>query len=236
MYGAEIEFDHGADGMPEGMYSIGYAGQQFTYDPRDNDASLASFSGVFPLQMRVVEYDEYYMPMSAGSWQDFTFTINSGGSSSDPGDDLGSAQTVSLTTGVASEVQAYIGDGLYGSGDVDLFKVSLVAGQTISVDVDAEYLDNGTWYSSLNSHVRLFNSSGLDVANNGNGLSGNDYEFTFYDSYLSFTSTAGGDYYIGVSAAGNEYYDAISTPGMGYGSSSGDYVLQLLVTEGGGGN
>ncbi len=233
MYGADIEFDHDADGMAEGLHSIGYAGEQFAYDPRDDDPSLSSFSGTFLLQMRVVEYDEYYMPMTAGAWQDFTFTINSGGSSSDPGDDLASAQTVSLTTGVTSEVQAYVGDGLYGSGDVDLFKVNLLAGQTINVDIDAEYLDDGSWYSSLDSHVRLFNSSGLDVANNGNGLSGNDYEFTSYDSYLSFTATATADFYIGVSAAGNEYYDPVSTPGMGYGSSSGDDALQLLVTEGG---
>ncbi|MEX0818712.1 MAG: choice-of-anchor D domain-containing protein, partial [Pirellulaceae bacterium] len=83
MYQADVEFDHNGDGMPEGWNSVFMPGEHFTYDPRDDDPSLSSYSGTFPLQIRVVEYDEYYMPMTPGAWQDFTFTIASSGSNAE---------------------------------------------------------------------------------------------------------------------------------------------------------
>jgi RHS repeat-associated protein len=356
MYGADVEFDHNGDGMAEGLSSVYMPGEQFTYDPRNNDPSLSSYSGLFPLKVRAVEYDEYYMPMTPGNWEDFTFTIDtssgsgsgsnaeielydamyfsipdgtgqfnfgstyvgsplsqtftiqnsgmddltldassltlpsgfslvsgfsetvspysqtyftvqldataggsyqgeisfanndtdespysfyvtgvvdngggSGGGHDLPGDDLYSAHSVMLTTGTPMTLNEQIGDGVYGYGDVDLFKVSLTAGQMLDVDIDAEYLDDGTYYSYLDSHLRLFNSSGMELANNGDSQSGNDSGYSYYDSYLSFTATVTGDYYVGVSSSGNEYYNP-NMPGMGYGYSDGDYVLQLLLT------
>lgn len=145
------------------------------------------------------------------------------------GDDLASAQVLSFTPGVTFEVQEAIVDEMYA--DVDLFKISLTAGDVLDVDVDAEFLDDGTMYSSLDSHLRIFDSSGSELAVNANGLSTNDYPMGSYDSYLSFTAPTSGDYYIGVTSAGNESYDP-TMEGMWSGNTTGDYLLQLLVTGG----
>lgn len=151
-----------------------------------------------------------------------------------PGDDLSSAQLLSLVSGVGTEFQATIGDGDYSYADVDLYEIPLTAGDVLSIDVDAEYLDDGTWYSSLDSHLRIFDASGSELASNYDGLSSNDYEWGYYDSFLSFTAPSSGTFYVGVSASGNEYYDP-NYPSYGYNYSSGTYVLQLLLTGTGGG-
>ncbi|MBC8355089.1 MAG: tandem-95 repeat protein [Planctomycetes bacterium] len=161
-----------------------------------------------------------------------TVTVTVNAVSNDPGDDLGSAQVLSLTAGVTNELQHSVGDGIYGDADVDLFKVSLDSGQSLDIDIDAEYLDDGTWYGSLDSHLRLFNSAGVEIASNADALSPNDDSSVTYDSFISFNVATTGHYYIGVSSEGNEGYDP-NVAGIGNGNTSDDYVLQVLVTGGG---
>jgi len=71
----EVEFDHHADGTTEGNVSVQVAGGSFNYDPRDNEQSLASYSGSFTLDYRAVEYDDTNNVVYTSDWQAFTYTI-----------------------------------------------------------------------------------------------------------------------------------------------------------------
>ncbi|MFO1065398.1 MAG: choice-of-anchor Q domain-containing protein [Pirellulales bacterium] len=148
-----------------------------------------------------------------------------------PGDDLNSAQLIAPVPGVILPLQETIGNGNYSWSDVDLYKVQLSAGDSLTADIDAQRLSNGSSLSSLDSHLRLFNAAGVQIASNAD--EGWDDEFNLLtDSKLTYEIATSGTYYIGVSAQGNEYYDP-HFPGMGFGYSSGDYILKLLVTGNG---
>ncbi|PHS10434.1 MAG: hypothetical protein COA78_11410, partial [Blastopirellula sp.] len=144
-----------------------------------------------------------------------------------PGDDLAGAQVVTLVDSVVTELSANIGDGSYTGADVDLFQVSLTAGQTLTIDVDAYYDDNGVNLSYLDSFLRVFDSSGTELTTNDDAQSANDFA-NLYDSYLSFVAPSTGTFYIGVSAFGNSAYDP-TTAGTGNATTTGNYKLQLLV-------
>ncbi len=150
------------------------------------------------------------------------------------GDDLLSAQAVSLTPGVQSEINAAIGLGTYSAADVDLFQVNLVAGDQLSVDIDAALLDDGTSLSNLDSYVRIFDSTGAELALNNDGFSPNDFYFSA-DSFLTFNALIDDSYYVGVTSQGNTWYDP-NFPGSAVaGATTGAYRLQLLVGAAGGG-
>ena len=86
-----------------------------------------------------------------------------------------------------------------GGTDVDMFSFSLAAGQSLTADIDAAV--NG---SSLDSYLRLFDSTGSKVAANdddGSGYGG--------DSFLTFTAPAAGTFSLGVSGSPNSAYDAM---------------------------
>lgn len=110
------------------------------------------------------------------------------------GDDLTAAQVVSLQSETELEIDAFLGDGLYDDLDVDLYSVQLAAGQTISIDVDAYTDDAGNHISDLNSYLRVFDDSGVEVTPNagyrvGYASSPNDFQGGNYaDDYLSFTA------------------------------------------------
>ncbi|EAQ79300.1 Calx-beta domain-containing protein [Blastopirellula marina] len=144
-------------------------------------------------------------------------------------DSILTAQTAAFVVDTQYVIEGSVGDGTFASSDVDFYKVSLSAGQTFSVDLDANYLDDGTNLSWLDSYIRLFDSSGNQVAVDDNGESENDF-YSYLDSYLSFTAVTSGDFYIGVSGYGNSGYDP-ATSGSGSSGSSGDYILQLLATD-----
>ncbi len=99
------------------------------------------------------------------------------------GDSLSTAMSVILQANQQVEISALIGDGDFGSKDVDLFRVSLVAGQSLQIDVDAKALDNNVALSSLDSYLRVFSSAGIQLAINSSGTSRND----------SYASTLGGN-------------------------------------------
>ncbi|MHC5860329.1 calcium-binding protein [Nostoc sp.] len=117
--------------------------------------------------------------------------------------------------------------------DVDLVKFTVSAGQQVGFDVDSR---NG---SNLNTYLRVFNSSGTQLAANNDGAAPGETSSQF--SYLAYTFTQAGTYYVGVSSNPNSNYNAVTGLGDVAGSgATGDYRLTLndlgLVLTGDGGN
>ena len=139
---------------------------------------------------------------------------------------IAQARPLSLQSNVRHSTGGIIGDGPQSWSDVDLYSVSLNAGELIRLDVDSAKTDAGGSFGSLNSLLRLFNSSGTQVAANDNAVDP-DTGISSNDAYLVYTATTSGVYYIGVSDASNTSYNP-NTSGGGYSASSGAYSLQIL--------
>jgi hypothetical protein len=73
-------------------------------------------------------------------------------------DTLGAAIHTSLTRGTPSTYSGTIGD----PNAVDLYQVDLAVGERLSANVDVTSIS-----STLSSYVRIFNSSGSEVASGG---------------------------------------------------------------------
>ena len=102
--------------------------------------------------------------------------------------------------------------------DVDMFSFTVAAGQRISFDID---LPSG----SLNSHLRLFNSSGTQLAADNGGRGPGELESS--ESYIEYTFTSGGTYYVGVSGFPNSNYNAVDGSGDTAGTTPGAYKLVI---------
>jgi hypothetical protein len=113
-----------------------------------------------------------------------------------------------------------VGDGQYGSRDVDFFKVVLQAGQSLTIDVDARSLSTS---STLDSVLRLFDSRGREVAFN-------DDSNGSFDSLLSVTAQSAGTFYVGVSGFGNSSYTA-TRAGSGRNGSTGVYEVAFSFSS-----
>jgi len=112
-----------------------------------------------------------------------------------------------------------IGDGLYGALDVDMYEVYVDdAGDLLVADIDADEIG-----SELDSILRVFDSSGVEVARN-------DDSGDWLDSYVSFVAPSAGTYYVGVSGYPNDLYDAWEA-GSGGAGSVGTYDLTLEVRD-----
>lgn len=136
----------------------------------------------------------------------------------DAGDTLPRAESVVPTTGSVT-LASRIGDGPRGRRDVDLFRLNLVAGQRLTIDVAARSLATP---STLDSSLRLFDSKGRQLA-------ANDNAFGTPDSSLSFTAPKAGVYYVGVSGSGNVAYKP-SRAGSGRTGSTGAYQIEFTFT------
>jgi hypothetical protein len=135
----------------------------------------------------------------------------------DAGDTLATAAALGITSGDV-RLSGRIGDGSYGARDVDLYKVTLAAGQGLTVDVDAKTLSGG---SSLDSYVRVFDASGRQVAFN-------DDDGSTWDSRLTFTAGVTGTYYVGLSGYGNASYTP-TRAGSGKSGSTGVYQVAFTL-------
>jgi subtilisin family serine protease len=133
----------------------------------------------------------------------------------DAGDTLPRAQSVVATTGSVT-LASRIDDGPRGRRDVDLFRVSLAAGQRLTIDVAARSLATP---STLDSYLRLFDSKGRQLA-------ANDDTSGTPDSSLSFMAPKAGVYYVGVSGSGNVAYKP-SRAGSGRTGSTGAYQIEF---------
>ncbi|MEX0819803.1 MAG: trypsin-like serine protease, partial [Pirellulaceae bacterium] len=137
----------------------------------------------------------------------------------------------------------YLADGSIGDNsgplsaeqDVDFFQVELSVGDRLIVDIDTA--DDGP-----TTHLRLFDSSGIEVAVGGQGAlppslkPGSSVEFPRTDDgnprdgFLDFTALEKDTYYVGVSSAGNDSYEALTLGGRTAGiGGTGDYAIGMEV-------
>ena len=152
------------------------------------------------------------LPLSNGKDLSSMFLIRA--NAEEPNDWMDNAINVSRTSG-RIVFDENLGDGAYGSRDVDMFKVTLAQSQLFIADIDALRLSKT---SLFNSYLRLFDSKGNQI------LANNDFAESA-DSYLEFRAKEAGTYYVGVSGYGNSSYLAVN--GFGRPGSTGDYRLSL---------
>ena len=141
----------------------------------------------------------------------------------DVGDTIAKAYAIPRQESGAIRLAARVGDGSLGLRDVDLYRIKLAAGQSITIDVDARSLVAS---STLDSVLRLFNAAGRQ-------LTSNDDAAGSPDSLLTFTAPTVGTYYVGVSGAGNETY-AAKRAGAGRAGSTGGYEITFSFGRAGG--
>ncbi|MBL7132690.1 MAG: SBBP repeat-containing protein, partial [Phycisphaerae bacterium] len=139
----------------------------------------------------------------------------------DAGDTLATAANLgTLVAGSPVVPGDQVGNGPYGTKDVDLYTFTLASSGTVTLDVDAQAIGSG-----LDAYLRLLNASGQEIAKNDDthGL----------DPYLTLTLAAG-TYYVGVSGYANRYYNPGSA-GSGIAGSTGPYTLTVSLAGGAGG-
>lgn len=108
--------------------------------------------------------------------------------------------------------------------DVDFIQFQLNAGDQITIDIDAAQLG-----SSLDSILRLFDATGNQLAvSDDSPAPGETFSL---DSYLDFTATTSGTYYVGVSGYSNFSYNPF-TPGSGTSGSTGSYNIAVSINPG----
>ncbi|HAG81297.1 MAG TPA: hypothetical protein DCL61_09010, partial [Cyanobacteria bacterium UBA12227] len=184
-----------------GTYYVGVSSfANFSYNPNVAGSGTGGSTGNYNLQMNVLET---------------------------PGDTLATARQsgLSSTNSGTFILNSRIGNNpnVSSTSDVDMIAFQVNAGGRVIVDIDARI--NG---SPLDSVVRIFNSSGQQLFVSDDNTAP-DEAFTF-DSYLSFTATQTGTYYVGVSGYSNFNYNP-SVAGSGNGFSTGNYNLQLSVVS-----
>lgn len=69
-----VQFDHTGNGSVDGSVTVNVTGESFVYDPRVTDASLNSYSGLLPLNYRLVEHTMGGQTLT-GAWSSFPFTL-----------------------------------------------------------------------------------------------------------------------------------------------------------------
>lgn len=109
---------------------------------------------------------------------------------------------------------------------VDLIKFPLNAGERVTLDIDARTLG-----SSLDSVLRLFDSTGIQLRVSDDNPAPNE-PFS-RDSYIDFTASVSGTYYVGVSGYSNFSYNPFIDGSGASSSSSGNYTLEIKVGSGG---
>lgn len=154
-------------------------------------------------------------PEGGGVATDLTHGFTVSPKETDVNDSLDGATLIAKTFGVLA-IESTIGDGSYLTRDVDLYRVTLAAGQTITVDINARSLPET---SRLDSVVRIFDAGGRQITFN-------DDDGVTLDSFVRFTAPASGNYFVGVSGYGNLAYRA-DVAGSGKAGSVGDYQVVL---------
>ena len=138
-----------------------------------------------------------------------------------------------IASGLTSSIPASFSDaGSIGdnsnvspSADVDLIELQLNAGDIVTIDIDA-----AEFGSSLDSVLRLFDSSGSQVAMSDDfPAPGESFSL---DSYLEFTAAVSDTYYVGISSYNNFSYDPFEE-GSSSGLSDGDYQIEIALNGGG---
>ncbi|MFZ4732674.1 MAG: DVUA0089 family protein, partial [Pirellulales bacterium] len=161
-----------------------------------------------------------YNPVSgtgdrAGSTGAYALVIETMVAADVDNDDQISEATV-LGTIAATETRSV--PGVIGNAiDVDIFAITVVAGQKISFDIDRP---TG---GALDSYLRIFDSTGTVLAFNDDGPTPG--ENATRESFIDYTFPTAGTFYIGVSGYANTNYD----PRTGAGDVSGTMGAYTLV-------
>jgi subtilisin family serine protease/subtilisin-like proprotein convertase family protein len=154
----------------------------------------------------------------SGQAEVYTFELVTVGVDLEPNDSLVTATPVTFdTAGKAQFNGLNVGDGLFATRDVDLFRVQMPRGGLITAAVSAQ---NRPVPSTLDSYLRLFDANGVELASND--------QFNGSDSFVDFFVTTGGTYYVGVSGFPNSTYDP-TIAGSGISSSRGLYDLTITT-------
>lgn len=160
----------------------------------------------------------YYSPLIGGSGLSgdngsyrFDFAVTSA--------DIGDSMLAAFDTGVGPiaghfQTNAVIGDGLFGSRDVDFYRITAVAGTVLTVRTS---YPGGV---PMDTVVRLFDVFGNQLALNDDAALGTAY------SALTYTFAVPGTYYIAVSAFPNGLYNP-SLGGSGVSGLGGSYRLDV---------
>ncbi len=111
--------------------------------------------------------------------------------------------------------------------DVDLFAITLMAGEKLILDIDDAFSSE----NPINAQLFVMDESGNVLAQNDNSLpsNGGGGSFSFFDPYLEFTDPGtGGTYYVAVSTYNN---DPIAPGGEfnNLGFAPGDYTLNVSI-------
>ncbi|HYF15014.1 MAG TPA: sensory rhodopsin transducer [Phycisphaerales bacterium] len=118
-------------------------------------------------------------------------------------------------SGVANVNSAFLGDGIAGALDVDIYRIDMSRGGLISAEITARRLPGG---STLDSYLRLFDGNGVEITDND--------QFYGQDSAIDFYVSTAGTYYVAVSGFGNDDYDP-TVRASGRAQSTGTYNLRI---------
>lgn len=178
-----------------GDYYVGVSSfANFNYDPINGGGSDGGSTGNYELNFSIVEIT--------------------------PDDDPDNTISEAVDSGISFNGQSSveIGETIDPGGDVDIYEFPLVAGDTVTLDINASILGTG-----LDPILRLFDSDGDELAVNDDSFG--------LDSFISFTADTTDDYFVGVSGFSNFDYDPLNgrnnLPIFDDGEffSSGDYEL-----------
>lgn len=164
----------------------------------------------------------------------FMYTVSDGTATSEPtlvelvvdrhDDTLSTANQVTLPTGSTATFLRNIGDEITGAKDVDVYRVELVAGDRLAIDL---YRPSEVVQSMHSLRVRLFNAAGNELRSESLGLNGWTTGDIVVPDLLE-ASVAGGTYYIAVSAAVNGAYDP-TTAASGIAGAGAIYGLRTWL-------
>lgn len=137
----------------------------------------------------------------------------------EPNDAISQASPLLLNPqGFVEVTDLTIGDGLNDVRDVDIFRVFTTGPALITAEITARGL---AVPSDLDSYLRLFDASGVQLDANDN--------FTGLDSKIQFFVPAAGQYYIGVSAFPNTNYNPILEATGASSAATGVYNIAVQV-------
>lgn len=154
---------------------------------------------------------------STGAYTLILTPLSSGNADAD--DQIGEA----ISLGAMTQTRTRTGEAINPATDVDMFSFTVTAGQRVAIDLDRPA-------GSLDSYFRLFNGSGTQLASNDDGPTPG--ESSSYESYLEYTFSSAGTYYLGVSGYGNSGYNATTGAGDSNGST-GAYTLTVAPLSSG---
>ena len=166
---------------------------------------------------RVVAGGDIYNPVNFTQSLRMGMAVFTGDKLHDPDSEISDARTVSLDSATNATIDS--------PGDVDMYKISVVADQRVSFQVQQP---NG---DQFDPYLEIFNSKGAVVTVNDGGFPPNSLHFRGapvpFDPYLDYTFATAGTYYVGISSKPDINYDPIhGTDGdtRGY---AGKYSLTL---------